>query len=143
MHSAQTSVVNLPIVPETLLSHDPAGPVLCLLQPAEGRNGVGIFVSCSVLLFTRDSFSLSTIQGPVDIPCRRYSDCERYRTSFDVWVRIPIQVSEEDPLVIKKFETDMPQFAHRVHDLQERVFFENIKLRTSNSRIVSEVDSLV
>ncbi|EMD33253.1 hypothetical protein CERSUDRAFT_87564 [Gelatoporia subvermispora B] len=92
---------------------------VCLLQAAEGKNGVGIF-------------------RPKDLRCRWSRECEQYRASFEVWVRIPSGAEENGPTVVKKFETDMSLFAHRLHQLEGKVFFDAINLQTSNSRIISE-----
>ncbi|OCH93507.1 hypothetical protein OBBRIDRAFT_790223 [Obba rivulosa] len=92
---------------------------VCLLQPAEGRNGVGIF-------------------SPENLHCATPNwNCTHYRTNFEVWLRIPTGLKNEIPAFVKSLETDMSLFSHRIYYLQDTVFFDSISLKTSNSHIVS------
>ena len=53
------------------------------------------------------------------------------------------ELSDESPLLIKKFETDVHNTAHRVGDLNEKVFFQSLHLKGSNARIDVQVSFIV
>ncbi|THH00171.1 hypothetical protein EW026_g2301 [Hermanssonia centrifuga] len=86
---------------------------VCALGHGEGKHGVGIFT-----------------------PMHRSHPKHEHRTRFVVDVTLPSS-SSSSPLVIKRFETDMPIFTHYIHDLENTVDFHSLKLRTSNGPIVA------
>ncbi|PCH35700.1 hypothetical protein WOLCODRAFT_140032 [Wolfiporia cocos MD-104 SS10] len=79
---------------------------VCLLQPEEGHNGVGIY-------------------APVHWSDRH----NRRRVMFEIIVQIPSHSS------IKKLDTMLPLFAHFIDNLKDHVFFDTISLHTSNMPI--------
>lgn len=82
---------------------------VCLLQPEDGHNGVGIYT-------------------PHRVPRRHV-----HGTGFIINVHLPASASS--PLEIKEFKTDMSLFFHSVSDLSESVYFKSLSLRTSNTPI--------
>ncbi|KIP08924.1 hypothetical protein PHLGIDRAFT_34702 [Phlebiopsis gigantea 11061_1 CR5-6] len=87
---------------------------VCLLQPEEGHNGVGIFT-------------------PPRHPHRRHHS---HGPAFIVQVHLP--VSSSSLLKISDFRTDMPLFFHTVSDLSNSVYFKSLLLHTSNTGIKAE-----
>jgi hypothetical protein len=49
------------------------------------------------------------------------------------------ELSDKSPLLIKKFETDVHNTAHRVGDLKEKILFQSLHLKGSNGRIDVQV----
>ncbi|KAI0944064.1 hypothetical protein AcV7_001984 [Taiwanofungus camphoratus] len=88
---------------------------VCLLQPEEGNNGVGIFAPMHL-----------------DYP-------QHHQIQFQLTVRLP-RPSDHSLLSIKKFETYLPFFRHQVGDLKDSVLFDSISLKSSNMPM--SVDSL-
>ncbi|KAH9948010.1 hypothetical protein B0H21DRAFT_735738 [Amylocystis lapponica] len=89
---------------------------VCMLQPSEGHNGVGIF-------------------APLDDPSHR----GRERIQYHIKARLP-RPSSDYPVLIKRFETDLPIFVHHVGDIQNSVIFNEISLKSSN--VPFKIDSL-
>ncbi|KDQ56481.1 hypothetical protein JAAARDRAFT_36637 [Jaapia argillacea MUCL 33604] len=89
-----------------------ARATICKLSRSGGHNGVGIF----------------TPSWPGTSPM----DFLR----FDIVVRLPA-TSIDTPLELKTFETDLPMFSHVIDDLERKVQFESISLRSSNMMISS------
>ncbi|KIP08916.1 hypothetical protein PHLGIDRAFT_103532, partial [Phlebiopsis gigantea 11061_1 CR5-6] len=82
---------------------------VCLLQPEEGHNGVGIFT-------------------PPRLPHRHH-----HSHGFIVDVHLP--ASSSGPLEINDFKTDTPLFYHTVSDLSKSVYFKSLSIHTSNTGI--------
>ena len=60
------------------------------------------------------------------------------RMHFATKVTFP-ELSDESPLLIRKFETDVQDTAHRVRDLNDKVLFQSLLLKGSNGAIDVQV----
>ncbi|OBZ77938.1 54S ribosomal protein L16, mitochondrial [Grifola frondosa] len=87
---------------------------VCLLQPEEGKNGVGIFTPPRL---------------PLLLPR------EDYQLSFKIHLRLPLATAESR-LTINRLETDLPIFVHQIGDIGDSVLFKSLSLRTTNVPIV-------
>jgi hypothetical protein len=61
------------------------------------------------------------------------------RLHFAIKVTFP-ELSDGSPLLIKKFETDVHNAAHRIRDLNEKVLFQSLHLKGSNGPIHAQVN---
>ena len=61
------------------------------------------------------------------------------RLHFATKVILP-ELSDGSPLLIKKFETDVRNTAHRIGDLNEKVLFQSLHLKGSNGLIHAQVN---
>ncbi|KAF8161489.1 hypothetical protein B0H34DRAFT_747387 [Crassisporium funariophilum] len=91
---------------------------VCRISRQEGETGVGIFTP----------------------EWRRGHRGVEETLYFETTVVLPESSSSLVPLVIKKFETDVPNTLQRVHDLGKKVWFRHIFLKGTNAPI--EVKSL-
>ncbi|KAF8896718.1 hypothetical protein CPB85DRAFT_1328869 [Mucidula mucida] len=88
---------------------------VCLMRRAEHEIGIGFFT-------------------PRTWHNARWED----RPYFTITVFIPEVAEDEWPLDIKAFETDMPNHAHVLDDLDGPVYFESLALKGSNGPIHGE-----
>ncbi|KAF8891093.1 hypothetical protein CPB84DRAFT_1383915 [Gymnopilus junonius] len=89
----------------------------CVLSRRQGENGIGVF-------------------API---WRRYPG-SRYSIRFEMTIILPEPTRSSAPFVIKNFETDIPNSAHMLDDLNGLASFDSISLRGSNGII--KADSL-
>jgi len=92
---------------------------VCKLKRKEGGEGVGIYV-----------------------PSHRGSWHRDDQVSFTVTVTFPHTnahvISEKNPLLINSFETYFSICSHYLHELRNKVFFRELKIRSSDTSIKAE-----
>lgn len=82
---------------------------ICILSRKEGGQGLGIFTPSGWPVRTEDNLS------------------------FEVTVTLPPSLYPFRPA--GNLETEMPLFTHDIGDLRDRMFFQSVKLRSSNSAV--------
>ncbi|OBZ69747.1 hypothetical protein A0H81_10112 [Grifola frondosa] len=89
---------------------------VCLLQPEEGKNGIGIFYQTPLYL-------------------RPHLPREDYQLWFKISLRFPSRTAGSR-LIINRLETDLPIFGHQIDDIGNSVLFKSLSLRTTNVPII-------